>query len=123
MRTINDIIHMDVWHRSAGIHRGDNQGIIGLEVQYEKYLKGTDGKILTLTDAAGIELENEAEDRIEPEAGRDLQASLDVNIQMYAEQAAYQTMQKKNANRVSIIVMNEERGNLCNGKCTGVFIE
>ena len=65
-----------------GFTGGDNQGIIGLEVQYEKYLKGTDGKILTLTDAAGIELENEAEDRIEPEAGRDLQASLDVNIQM-----------------------------------------
>ncbi|WP_455147395.1 peptidoglycan D,D-transpeptidase FtsI family protein [Clostridium sp.] len=93
-----------------GFTGGDNQGIIGLEVQYEKYLKGTDGKILTLTDAAGIELENEAEDRIEPEAGRDLQASLDVNIQMYAEQAAYQTMQKKNANRVSIIVMNPENG-------------
>ena len=66
-----------------GFTGGDNQGIIGLEVQYERYLKGTDGKILTLTDAAGIELENEAEDRIEPEAGRDLQASLDVNIQMY----------------------------------------
>ena len=93
-----------------GFTGGDNQGIIGLEVQYEKYLKGTDGKILTLTDAAGIELENEAEDRIEPEAGRDLQASLDVNIQMYAEQAAYQTMQKKNANRVSIIVMNPKNG-------------
>ena len=95
-----------------GFTGGDNQGIIGLEVQYEKYLKGTDGKILTLTDAAGIELENEAEDRIEPEAGRDLQASLDVNIQMYAEQAAYQTMQKKNANRVSIIVMNPENGEI-----------
>ncbi|CDD57740.1 putative uncharacterized protein [Clostridium sp. CAG:43] len=95
-----------------GFTGGDNQGIIGLEVQYEKYLKGTDGKILTLTDAAGIELENEAEDRIEPEAGRDLQASLDVNIQMYAEQAAYQTMQKKNANRVSIIVMNPKNGEI-----------
>ena len=95
-----------------GFTGGDNQGIIGLEVQYEKYLKGTDGKILTLTDAAGIELENEAEDRIEPEAGRDLQASLDVNIQMYAEQAANQTMQKKNANRVSIIVMNPKNGEI-----------
>ena len=95
-----------------GFTGGDNQGIIGLEVEYEKYLKGTDGKILTLTDAAGIELENEAEDRIEPEAGRDLQASLDVNIQMYAEQAAYQTMQKKNANRVSIIVMNPKNGEI-----------
>lgn len=95
-----------------GFTGGDNQGIIGLEVQYEKYLKGTDGKILTLTDAAGIELENEAEDRIEPEAGRDLQASLDVNIQMYAEQAAYQAMQKKNANRVSIIVMNPKNGEI-----------
>ena len=95
-----------------GFTGGDNQGIIGLEVQYEKYLKGTDGKILTLTDAAGIELENEAEDRIEPEAGRDLRASLDVNIQMYAEQAAYQTMQKKNANRVSIIVMNPKNGEI-----------
>ena len=93
-----------------GFTGADNQGIIGLEVQYEKYLKGTDGKILTLTDAAGIELENEAEDRIEPEAGRDLETSLDVNIQMYAEQAAYQTMQKKNANRVSIIVMNPKNG-------------
>ena len=98
--------------KALGFTGGDNQGIIGLEVQYEKYLKGTDGKILTLTDAAGIELENEAEDRIEPEAGRDLQASLDVNIQMYAEQAAYQTMQKKNANRVSIIVMNPKNGEI-----------
>lgn len=93
-----------------GFTGGDNQGIIGLEVQYEKYLKGIDGKILTLTNAAGIELENEAEDRIEPDAGRDLETSLDVNIQMYAEQAAYRTMRKKNANRVSIIVMNPKNG-------------
>lgn len=95
-----------------GFTGGDNQGIIGLEVVYEKYLKGMNGKILTMSDAAGIEIENEAEDRIEPIAGNDLYISLDVNIQMYAEQAAYQIMEKKNANSVSIVIMNPQNGEI-----------
>lgn len=98
--------------RVLGFTGGDNQGIIGLEVKYEKYLKGENGKILTLADAAGVEIENAAEDRIEPIAGRDLRISLDVNIQKYAEQAAYQVMEKKGAKRVSIIIMNPQNGEI-----------
>ncbi|WP_394522480.1 peptidoglycan D,D-transpeptidase FtsI family protein [Lacrimispora sp. JR3] len=95
-----------------GFTGGDNQGIIGLEVKYEQYLKGTNGKILTMSDAAGIEIENAAEDRIEPVAGQDLQISLDVNIQRYCEQAAYQVMERKHAKKVSIIVMNPQNGEI-----------
>ena len=95
-----------------GFTGGDNQGIIGLEVKYEKYLKGENGKILTLADAAGIELENAGEDRIEPVPGMDLRTSLDVNIQKYAEQAAYQVMEKKGAKRVSIIIMDPRNGEI-----------
>ena len=95
-----------------GFTGGDNQGIIGLEVKYEQYLKGLNGKILTMSDAAGIEIENAAEDRIEPVAGQDLYISLDVNIQRYCEQAAYQVMEKKGAKRVSIIVMNPQNGEI-----------
>lgn len=98
--------------RVLGFTGGDNQGIIGLEVQYEKYLKGQDGMILTLSDAVGVEIENAAEDRIEPVAGNDLTISLDVNIQKYAEQAAYQVMEKKSANSVSVIVMNPKNGEI-----------
>lgn len=95
-----------------GFTGGDNQGIIGLEVQYEQYLKGQDGTILTLSDAAGVEIENAAEDRIEPIPGNDLVTTLDVNIQKYAEQAAYQVMERKNANSVSVIVMNPQNGEI-----------
>lgn len=95
-----------------GFTGGDNQGIIGLEVAYESYLKGINGKILTMTDAAGVEIENAFEDRIEPIAGNDLHISLDVNIQQYVEQAAYETMERKGANRVSIIVMNPQTGEI-----------
>ena len=98
--------------RVLGFTGGDNQGIIGLEVQYEKYLKGQDGKILTLSNAAGVEIENAAEDRIEPMAGNDLVVTLDVNIQKYAEQAAYQVMEKKQANSVSVVVMNPKNGEI-----------
>lgn len=95
-----------------GFTGGDNQGIIGLEVTYEKYLKGKNGVILTLTDARGVELDKAAEDRIEPVAGNDLQISLDVNIQLYAQQLAYQVMEQKNAKKVSVIVMDPRNGEL-----------
>ena len=95
-----------------GFTGGDNQGIIGLEVKYEEYLKGKNGLILTMTDARGVELENAAEDRVEPVAGNDLYISLDRNIQAYCQQAAYQVMEKKNAKRVSIIVMNPQNGEI-----------
>lgn len=95
-----------------GFTGGDNQGIIGLEVMYEPYLKGMNGTILTMTDAAGVEIENAFEDRVEPIAGNDLHISLDVNIQQYAEQAAYETMEQKQANRVSIIIMNPQTGEI-----------
>ena len=98
--------------RVLGFTGGDNQGIIGLEVKYEEYLKGENGTIFTLTDAAGVELENGKEERLEPEAGRDLVLTLDVNIQQYAQQLAYQTMEQKNAKGVSIIVMNPQNGEI-----------
>ncbi len=98
--------------RVLGFTGGDNQGIIGLEVQYESWLKGENGLILTLADAAGVEIENAAEDRIEPIPGHDLTVSLDVNIQKYAEQAARQVMEKKSANSVSVIVMNPKNGEI-----------
>lgn len=95
-----------------GFTGGDNQGIIGLEAVYEPYLKGMNGKILTMTDAAGVELENTFEDRIEPIPGMDLCISLDVNIQQYAEQAALETMERKGAKQVSVIVMNPKNGEI-----------
>lgn len=98
--------------RVLGFTGGDNQGIIGLEVMYENYLKGIDGKILTMTDAAGVEIENTFEDRLEPVAGNDLYLSLDMNIQQYAEQAACETMERKGAKQVSVIVMNPQNGEI-----------
>jgi len=95
-----------------GFTGSDNQGIIGLEVEYEKYLKGIDGTILTLTTAYGVEIENAAEDRIEPQAGNNLIISLDVNIQKYAEQAALKIMEAKNANNVKLIIMNPQNGEI-----------
>lgn len=95
-----------------GFTGSDNQGIIGLEVSYEDQLKGMDGRILTLTDAAGAEVDRAAEDRVEPIAGNDLYLSLDVNIQMYAEQAAYKTLEQKQAKQVSVIIMNPKNGEI-----------
>lgn len=95
-----------------GFTGGDNQGIIGLEVKYEEYLKGTNGTILTMTDARGIELEGIAEDRIEPVAGETLQISLDYNMQAYCEQAAMKVMEEKQADSVSILLMNPQNGEI-----------
>lgn len=95
-----------------GFTGSDNQGIIGLEVKYDKYLKGIDGTILTLTTAHSVEIENAAEDRIEPQPGNDLYTSLDVNIQEYAEQAAKKVKEAKQANNVKLIVMNPQNGEL-----------
>lgn len=95
-----------------GFTGSDNQGIIGLEVKYESYLKGIDGKLLTLTDARGIELPNAAETRVEPVAGNNLRISLDINIQMYAEQLAEKVKEQKQADRVSIVVMNPQNGKI-----------
>lgn len=95
-----------------GFTGGDNQGVIGLEVEYDDYLKGINGKILTMTDARGVEMENGAEDRLEPVAGNDLRLTLDMEIQQYAQQLAYQTLEKKNAKKVSIIVMNPQTGGI-----------
>ncbi len=95
-----------------GFTGADNQGIIGLEVKYERYLKGRDGLILTTSDAKGTELQNAAEERVEPVPGNTLTVSLDVNIQTYAEQAAYQVMEKKGAKAVSVIVMDPRNGEI-----------
>ncbi|MCD7833010.1 MAG: peptidoglycan glycosyltransferase [Lachnospiraceae bacterium] len=95
-----------------GFTGSDNQGIIGLEVRYEEVLSGTPGTILTLTDARGVELENAAETRVEPVAGDDLVISLDYNIQQYVEQAAYNVLEQKQADSVSIIVMNPQNGEI-----------
>lgn len=98
--------------RVLGFTGADNQGIIGLEVQYEEYLKGQNGTILTLTDARGVEIDTAAEQRIEPVEGMSLYLSLDVNIQKYAEQAARKVMEQKNAKQVSVIVMNPQNGEI-----------
>lgn len=95
-----------------GFTGSDNQGIIGLEVKYEEWLKGINGTILTTTDARGIELENIAEDRVEPVAGNTLQISLDYAIQNYAQQAAEKVMEEKQADGVAVMIMNPQNGEI-----------
>ena len=95
-----------------GFTGSDNQGIIGLEVKYEEYLKGQNGTILTTTDARGIELEGIAEERMEPIAGKTLQLSLDYNIQKYAQQVAEKAMEEKQADQVAILIMNPQNGEI-----------
>lgn len=98
--------------RVIGFTGSDNQGVIGLEVKYDKFLKGIDGTILTLTTAYGVEIENAAEDRIEPQPGNDLYISLDMNIQQYAQQAALKVRESKQASNVKLIVMNPQNGEI-----------
>lgn len=95
-----------------GFTGGDNQGIIGLEVKYEEVLKGDNGLILSLADAAGVEIENAAELREEPIAGDNLYLTLDVNIQLYAQQMAEKVMEEKQAKAVSVIIMNPQNGEI-----------
>ncbi len=102
----------DLASKVLGFTGSDNQGIIGLEVKYEEWLRGTDGVILTTTDARGIELENMAEGRIEPVAGNTLQISLDYNIQKYAQQAAEKVMEEKQADAVEVMILNPQNGEI-----------
>ena len=95
-----------------GFTGGDNQGIIGLEVKYEEYLKGENGTILTTTDARGIELEGVAEDRVEPVPGHTLQISLDYNLQTYAQQMAEKVLEEKKAQKVAILLMDPRNGEI-----------
>lgn len=95
-----------------GFTGADNQGILGLEAKYDTYLSGTNGQILTLSDAGGIEIKGSREDRILPVDGQDLYTTLDVNIQKYATQLAWETMVKKDAKQVSIIVMRPDNGEI-----------
>ncbi len=95
-----------------GFTGGDNQGIIGLEVKYEETLKGVSGKILTTTDARGVEIDEIGESRIDPVPGDNLQISLDISIQEFAEQAAKKVMEEKQAERVSILLMNPQNGEI-----------
>ncbi len=104
--------YSDLCSKVLGFTGGDNQGIIGLEVKYEEYLKGTNGTILTPTDAKGVEQENALEQRVEPIAGNDLVTTIDLNIQQYAQQIAYNALKAKQANYVSIIVMNPNNGEI-----------
>ncbi len=98
--------------KALGFTGGDNQGIIGLEVVYDTYLEGTPGQILTVTDAKGIEVESAGERRIEPVAGLDLCISMDLNVQSYATQLAAQALATKEADSVSIVVMNPQNGEI-----------
>ena len=98
--------------RVLGFTGGDNQGIIGLEVKYDEILKGKPGKILTTTDARGIELDSLGERRKEPEEGKSLWLSLDINIQKYTQQEALKVMEEKQAERVSILIMNPQNGEI-----------
>lgn len=95
-----------------GFTGADNQGILGLEAKYDTYLSGTNGQILTLSDAGGIEIKGSRENRILPVDGQDLYTTLDVNIQKYATQLAWETMVKKEAKQVSIIVMRPDNGEI-----------
>lgn len=95
-----------------GFTGADNQGILGLEAKYDTYLSGTNGQILTLSDAGGIEIKGSREDRILPVDGQDLYTTLDVNIQKYVTQLAWETMVKKEAKQVSIIVMRPDNGEI-----------
>ena len=95
-----------------GFTGGDNQGIIGLEVKYEEILKGQAGKILTTTDARGVEIDQIGESREDPVPGENLKISLDMNLQQYAQQAALKVMEEKQADRVSILLMNPQNGEI-----------
>ena len=95
-----------------GVTGGDNQGIIGLEVKYEDVLKGQTGKILTTTDARGVEIDQLGERRENPEPGETLKISLDVDLQQYAQQAALKVMEEKQADRVSVLLMNPQSGEI-----------
>ena len=96
----------------VGFTGGDNQGIIGLEVEYEEVLRGTPGKILTTTDARGVEIDEIGESRVEPVNGEDLRLSLDISIQEFVQQAALKVMEEKQAERVSILLMNPQNGEI-----------
>ena len=104
--------HGNLASKVLGFTGGDNQGIIGLEVKYENYLKGVNGMILTTTDARGIELADTLEDRVEPVSGDTLQVSLDYNIQEYAQQAAEKVMEEKQADAVVILILNPKTGEI-----------
>ena len=102
----------DLASKVLGFTGGDNQGIIGLEVRYDEYLEGIPGTILTLTDARGIEIENAKEERVDPTTVNDLVLSLDYNIQLFAQQEALKVMEAKQADYVSILVMNPQNGEI-----------
>ena len=102
----------DLASKVLGFTGGDNQGTVGLEVKYDEILKGEPGKILTTTDARGVELDEMGERRKEPVNGKHLQISLDVNIQKFAQQAAEKVMEEKQAERVSILLMNPQNGEI-----------
>ncbi len=104
--------HNELASKVLGFTGSDNQGIIGLEVKYEEYLKGKNGTILTTTDARGIELEGVAEERIEAIPGNTLQISMDYNIQSYAQQAALKVREEKNADQVAVLIMNPQNGEI-----------
>ncbi|MBQ9157091.1 MAG: peptidoglycan glycosyltransferase [Eubacterium sp.] len=104
--------HDELASRVLGFTGSDNQGILGLESKYDQLLMGTDGKILTMTDFMGVEVEDAAEERIEPVPGKDLYLTLDYNIQCYAQQAAEKVLKEKKAKSVSVILMNPQNGEI-----------
>ncbi len=105
-------VYDSIASKVIGFTGSDNQGIVGLEVFYDNYLQGTNGLILTVTDAKGIEIDGTRENRLEPVAGNDLVTSIDINIQQYATQLAMKTLEAKEAKSVSIIVMNPNNGEI-----------
>lgn len=103
-----------------GFTGADNQGIVGMEVAYDKYLQGTDGSILTMTTARGLEIVGKAEERVEPVAGANLYTSLDVNIQTFAQQAAEKVEGKESRECAHPDDESAEWRDLCDGQCAGV---
>ena len=104
--------HNELASKVLGFTGSDNQGIIGLEVKYEEYLKGKNGTILTTTDARGVELEGVAEERVEAIPGNTLQISIDYNVQSYAQQAALKVKEEKGADKVALLIMNPQNGEI-----------
>lgn len=98
--------------QTLGFVGKDNQGIVGLEVKYDSYLKGTPGKILMETNGKGQRREEEVEVRKDPINGNHLVTTLDLTLQQYAEQAIEKAVEMKGARRGAIIMMDPQNGEI-----------
>ena len=98
--------------QTIGFVGSDNQGVVGLEVAYDKYLQGLDGRILSLTDARGVTLKGEGEQLEQGAQGHNLQTTIDVKLQQYAEQLIEKAVTQKSAKKGALIAMNPQNGEI-----------